>query len=414
MKQRLILLFLVSVVLHVLVVLSLGHYRDARLWENGAIAMHVFDGKGFSADFAGTLEPTSWQAPFYPYLLASAWSLGGKTPSTHLVISLLQCLAIASMIWPMTWLSQRWFPKVPVWPVQLFVILAPLYLWYPTRLHHTAFVMALQPWLLWMWLTVAGRGLWPSVAAGALTGLAGLIQPVLLGVFGLIGLSRLLANAFTRQWRTSAFLIVAGLTVVACLVPWTVRNYQAHGRIILVKNSFGKEFWMGNNPHATGTGYALGGAEEITNAFPPKALALRGSVSEMQLMDALKDEAKEWVATYPGAFLSITAKKVLWFWTLPPKDRVRSTGDAEALLFRGVYVAYWAIIAALAFVGIIAFRPPWQALLVIALFSVFYSAIYGLTQVGQARFRGEIEYLFLIPAAAGFFWLLSKVWKSKE
>lgn len=261
--------------------------------------------------------------------------------------------------------------------------------------------MALQPWILQAWLSWAGRNATGSVGAGILTGLSALVQPVLLGAFGIIGLARLLASIRSKAWKTTGLLVLAGLTVVACLVPWTVRNYQVHGRLVLVKNSFGKEFWMGNNPHATGTGYALGGAEEITNAYPPKAFEIRGKVSEMQLMDALKDEAKDWIWSNPPAFLKITAQKIFWFWTLPPKDRVRSTGDAEALLFRGVYLTGWIALLALAVVGCVACRPPLEFYLVLGLFIIFYSGIYGLTHVGQARFRGEIEYLFLPAAAAG-------------
>jgi hypothetical protein len=44
---------------------------------------------------------------------------------------------------------------------------------------------------------------------------------------------------------------------------------------------------------------------------------------------------------------------------------------------------------------------------VLALFSVFYSGIYGMTHVGQARFRGEIEFIFLFGAGAGVCFLLS-------
>lgn len=400
-------LFLVSLLLHLSIVLVVGHYQNARLWENGAIAGNIADGKGFSGGFSIADEPTSWQAPAYPFLLAGAWAVFGKGATAHLLISLLQCIAIASMVWPMAALTKRWFPSVPVWLVQVMTILAPLYLWYPTRLHHTAFVMALQPWILWAWLEWAGRDVRGSIGAGLLTGFSALVQPVLLGVFGTIGLVRLLLSMKSRAWKTTGLLILAGLTVVACLVPWTIRNFQVHGRLVLVKNSFGKEFWMGNNPHATGTGYALGGAEEITNAHPPIAFSQRGKVSEMQLMDALKDEAKEWVKAHPSDFLTITAQKIFWFWTLPPKDRVRSTGDAEALLFRWVYLFYWAILIVLACIGCVKYRPPVEFYLILGLFIVFYSAIYGLTHVGQARFRGEIEYLFLPAASSAIAAILS-------
>lgn len=398
-------LFVISLVLHVAITLLIEHFHNAVLWENGAIAVNIFEGRGFSAGFSMPNEPTSWQAPAYPYLLAATWSVFGKGATAHLIISILQCIAIASMVWPMAGLSRRWFASVPVWFVQTLVIVAPLYIWYPTRLHHTAFVMALQPWILYAWLAWAGRSATASIGTGVLTGMAALLQPVLLGVFGAIGVSRLLFCIKSRNWKTTGLLILAGMTVVACLVPWTIRNYEVHGRLILVKNSFGKEFWVGNNPHATGTGYALGGTQEVTNAYPPTSMRLKGKVSEMQLMDALKNEAKEWIRANPDSFLKIFAQKVLWFWTLPPKDRVRSTGDAEALVFRGVHLIYWAGLVALSVLGCIVYRPKTEFFWVLGLFVIFYSLIYGLTLVGQARFRGEIEYVFFPSASAGFAFL---------
>lgn len=70
-------LFFLSLVLHIAVVLAMGHYHNARLWENGAIAANIYDGKGFSGGLSMGSEPTSWQAPAYPYLLAATWTAFG-------------------------------------------------------------------------------------------------------------------------------------------------------------------------------------------------------------------------------------------------------------------------------------------------------------------------------------------------
>jgi hypothetical protein len=46
-----------------------------------------------------------------------------------------------------------------------------------------------------------------------------------------------------------------------------------------------------------------------------------------------------------------------------------------------------------------------EYLAVLALYMAVYSAIYGMTHVGQVRFRGEMEYIFLFGTAAGL-WIL--------
>ena len=160
---------------------------------------------------------------------------------------------------------------------------------------------------------------------------------------------------------------------------------------------------MGNNPHATGTGYAIGGAEEVTNLYPPKCFSRRGQVSEIELMDAMGREASAWASSHPSEFLKLTASKLWWMWTVPPKDRVRTTGAAEAILFRGVYLGCWITLLLLCLVGLMAFRPPREYVYLLILFVVIYSIVYGLTHVGQARFRGEIEYIFFPAVAAGIY-----------
>jgi len=32
------------------------------------------------------------------------------------------------------------------------------------------------------------------------------------------------------------------------LIPWTARNYAAFGRLVPIKDNFGLELWLGNNP----------------------------------------------------------------------------------------------------------------------------------------------------------------------
>jgi hypothetical protein len=280
--------------------------------------------------------------------------------------------------------------------------------------------MAVHPWLVLGWLTLAqarasagpadpGRPRWGlAVGTGALTGIAALMQPVLLPVYGLIAgvlLARRLAQGHSRE---AVAVLVAGLVTLALLVPWTIRNYAVHGRLFPVKNGFGKELWMGNNPHATGTSFAEGGTVEITLAHPPRAFSMRGHVSEMELLDALQAEAMEYIRADPIAFLGRTAQKILWLWTQPPARVARNYGGATPLV-HAVHLGYWLVFLASFALAACTRQTPREYLAVLAAFVVVSSLVYGLTHVGQPRMRGEIEFILIPAVGASAAWILARL-----
>jgi len=409
--RNIIFIMAFALVLRVVVVFVLSHYKNPVLWENGGIAQNIYEYGRMLAGFSRPNEPTSWQAPGYPYLLASAWKVFGQTVTAYLFISLIQAIFSASILFPVYELTRRWFgEKAAVWAAWAACVL-PLYTWYASRLHQTVLVMAFHPWLLMAWLAFYRRPKtkW-ALAAGVGTGIAGLFQPVLLPLFGAISGFIALRLLLKKEWRRFGAILGAGLCTLLMLTPWTIRNYEVHGRLLLVKNSFGKEFWMGNNPHATGTGYAKGGKEEITNVFPPKVWKLRGKISEMELMDGLWKEALEYVRTEPWAFVQRTSKKIFWFWTAAPAKYLRSFGEGEALTFRWLHIGYWTAMVILIAAGLAAgLRWSREYTALVGLYFALYSLVYGLTHVGQARFRGEIEYIFIPATAAAFVWLWNKL-----
>ena len=211
-----------------------------------------------------------------------------------------------------------------------------------------------------------------------------------------------------RRWKEAAFLLTAGLVTLLVLTPWTVRNYRVHGRLLAVKDNFGKEFWMGNNPHATGTSFAEGGEVEITLRYPPRALSLAGQVPEIQIMDAFEAEAWDYVRSDPVAFVARTAKKALWFWTFVPASVARSYGRFTAVV-QFVHDGGWMLLLALAALGLANRRGPSEYLTVLCFYLALYSLTYGLTHVGQPRMRAEAEFIFFPAMGAGVAFVLARL-----
>jgi len=87
------------------------------------------------------------------------------------------------------------------------------------------------------------------IGAGFLWGLAGLTSPKILVLVPLV------AFLFLKRWKGFSALLRWVYFVVGSGVPiavWAIRNYVAFGKLILVSANGGVNFYIGNNPLATG------------------------------------------------------------------------------------------------------------------------------------------------------------------
>jgi hypothetical protein len=88
-----------------------------------------------------------------------------------------------------------------------------------------------------------------AAAAGMALGLRVLARPALLLFVGL-----LIAGMAYRRHRRWASVAMLGAFLV-CLAPWAVRNWAIHHQFVLISTNGGFNFWIGNNPLATGEAY---------------------------------------------------------------------------------------------------------------------------------------------------------------
>ena len=418
--------FSIAVIIHISLVIAIGYYRKPVLYENGVIAKNMLEGNGFSRSPYRPLliekgvnnenslsnnklplimktQTTANQAPGYPFILFLSWKVLRENPATYLIISLVQAILVSSIVFPVGWLTRRWFREEAVVWVMWIACLMPLYAWYATRLHQPAIVMTFYPWLLAGWLSMTEtNSKWRAVIVGIATGLAGLFQPVLLGVFALIGIILLFKSLKTRNVTDIRRLVLATLLVLLILTPWTVRNYMAFDQLVLIKNSFGKEFWIGNNPESTGTSVLEGGKLDIFSYLVPKYIDLESQVSEMHFMKSMQSQAIDYVRSDPAAFVTRTLKKIFWFWTAVPKKYLDSTGHGKRLTFDWFQMCYWFIFLLIAgYAKIFYGKFPGEYIMVLLVFFLLNSIIYGLTFVNHARFRGEIEFIIMPAVAQG-------------
>lgn len=410
---RPITIFCVAMALRLLLLIPLGGFRDITLWESGEIVRNMLAGHGCStvipvakahdllANPLAKPWPTSSQAPAYVYLLYGFLRLLGDRPFTYGMMAVAQCLIVSSIIFPVGWLTRRWFGRMPATWAMWLVCLAPYYLWTSVKIGPVALVVALPPWVLQAWLCFCDRGSNRfACLAGFGWGIAGLCQPLLLGVFGVYGAVLGVDALRRRAWAFVCKLVLVLAVCLLTLAPWTIRNYVVHGRWIPIKSSFPKELWIGNNPCATGTTVDEGGKTDLFwSRCAPKCLAKQGLVPEMEIMDELKAEALHYIRASPMAFVTRTLRKVTWFWTVIPMRFVIAGSGRQMFYWISFYWVAFVAFILLARVYGGRFHAEYRRLLWIHV--VLYSAVYGLTHVGNIRYRAEMEYIMLPAVSMG-------------
>jgi len=405
-------IFIFSFIIRLVAIFYLKHYLNPLVWENGGIADNILAGKGFSIGFLGPEGPTSWQAPFYPYLLAFFYAFMGKGYLTYLCIEILQSL-IMSLIPVFLYKSAKiiFNPEVAILTA-IVSSLFPLTIWYATRIHHTAFTFFFISLAFYLFLkSFEAENKKYFILVGFVVGLGVLIEPVIIMLFLAFSVWAGIQRGFLYSIKKNTIPL---LIIILIISPWTFRNYRIHGKLIFIKSSFGKEFWMGNNPHATGTSFAEGGNDEITNVYPPVIYDELKKYPELTRNKLLQNEALQWIRNNPLDFISLILKKVLYFWWYPPDNLVRHSGEGEAIKYALIKKLYWGGMLILFLYGIIqGVKNKNKYVMLMLLICIFHSMVYILTHVGQMRFRGVIEPIILIYVMYGalclWVWCKSKI-----
>jgi 4-amino-4-deoxy-L-arabinose transferase-like glycosyltransferase len=88
--------------------------------------------------------------------------------------------------------------------------------------------------------------------------------------------------------------VTIALVMLACIAPWTKRNYDLFGKFVPIAANSGSNFWMGNNPNSKGEYQDL-------PEFP--------GLNEAERDAKLKQEAWAYIKQDPGAFAKRTIIK---------------------------------------------------------------------------------------------------------
>jgi len=292
-----------------------------------ALACRVLAGHGFTFEtgwwpLTRAGSPTAHWSYLYTIYLAAIYFLFGPHP---LVARLIQAL-LAGVLHPwLCWrIGSRLFGNQAGLIAALLSAVYAYFVFYAGSLMTETFFILSVLWVLDRALLLGeiGVGAEESVSSWALLGLG-------------IGLAALLRQTFLLLlpvifawlfWRLRARpprepvrgLAIASLLAAAMILPWTIRNYHAFGRVVLLNTNAGFAMFWANHP-IHGTDFVAILPEEgpsYAQLVPPP---LR-SLDEAALDRALLGEGLRFVTRDPGRYLWLSLSRVKEYFKFWPSS----------------------------------------------------------------------------------------------
>jgi hypothetical protein len=304
-------------------------------WEAGRIARALVTGYGYADPFANAFlahtGPTAWLPPLYPLLMAAIFRVFGvyTHASAWVLLAIQSAFSAATAL--ATWeIAARCFSRrVALWSAWIWALYPaamqyavrwPWEMTITTALFSFTLVLALrmrdvdrstfyvdrsqrttdneQPTTSWLLFGL----LWALIA---------LSNSTLLIFLPICALWILLPNI--NNPRAYLGPLLAALLFLACIAPWTLRNWQAFHAFIPLRGNLGAELYMGNGPGSNGL------LMEYYHPFQaPEQLRLYASLGEVRYVAMRGAAAKAFIAAHPAHFCADVARRIYFFWAGVP------------------------------------------------------------------------------------------------
>jgi 4-amino-4-deoxy-L-arabinose transferase-like glycosyltransferase len=419
----LIIVLILALLARVLALQFVDPVSSLRVTESGMVADNMAKGKGFTFELFGTRSANplrSFMPPLFPAINYAAIRLFADAVRGLSLIHIVLSTATVALLFIVGYklsdnvfiglLSAAAFAFYPV-----LIIMAV----YPPSLTLNLFLLLFYLAMI-VWLRDRPSP-FLALIAGLLLGLG------LLARFMFIGL---LPITFLWLWLNrpkslKLITVLSGLILLFALLtmlPWTVRNYRVHQRLVPVATNGGFVFWNGNNPFTTGSGHevytkrvaAYLGIEhdpslpEVTDPWQPypmpRVIADRAeTMDELELDAAFYQAGLHFIRQNPDQWLDLLQAKLIGFWFF--RSNIGGTYTASWTQY---YKLGYISLLALTIAGAFLTRRQWRSYMLLYLIFAYYTLIYAIFHV-QTRYRWEIEPLFFILASATIWWLAERL-----
>jgi len=350
-------------------------------WEMGRIGAALASGRAFSDPFGAATGPTAWEPPLYPYLTAGVFHFFGiYSRSSAFTLLAINSIFSALTCIPIFLIARRiCSEKVAVGSAWTWALLPYVMYWCTRWVWETSLSALLLAVIFWLALTMEDRdGLKPWLEFGVLWGIAALNSTVLIAFLPASGLWAWYRRA-NRRKPSLLGIVLASAVFIACVTPWTLRNYRTFGKFIFIRDNLGAELHLGNSRGADGTWM-----QYLHPTQDVYAMRMYTSMGELAYIEWRKREALDYIkADYPR-FAVLCLKRFIYFWAGPPRlAKIWWLAEVKNSLFLASSILmFWGLGRALRQ------RKPgaWLLFWLILLYPFIYYMVYP----GQ-RYRHPIE-----------------------
>ncbi len=183
------------------------------------------------------------------------------------------------------------------------------------------------------------------MAAGATLALAGLTRSPWLLTLPIAFLWVLIRES-KPGWSRIQKPLLLGFAGLLVLLPWSLHNYQVHSTVSVTGTNGGMNFWIGNNPQATG---------EYT--FPTqidRELVLQTANWDERVRDRFfYQQGMDYIHSQPGPALKLAVKKLTYFVFFRPSiGSSYQSIDLKVGIAQQSFIASWLLLLPLGLAGL--------------------------------------------------------------
>jgi tetratricopeptide (TPR) repeat protein len=377
-----------------------------------ALFHHEWAQQILAGDFWG--DEVFFRAPFYPYLLAFLYKLGG----TSIAFAVLVQHIIGSLSAVLVYLlARRYFTRrVSVAAGIVAAFYWPLIYFEGDLLFETLIVFLDLALLLVLAIAIERRSTALLAAAGLVLGLSAITRPSILILVPVLPVvfrhaaERRKDPGAGRAWIRQTAIVVAGSLVF--ILPVLVRNFAVGRDFVPIASQGGVNFYIGNNPQSNGSQAMVPGARADLYGTYQGAIELAEKDAGRKLKPSevstyYTRKALDFIVTEPAGAARLFFKKLYLFWA-----GIERSNDKYMQFFwkryglgRFPFPGFW-LVGPFALLGGALLIRRWKEYSLLYLFVLSYMIGVVIFFV-NGRFRLPVAPVLIIFASYAFFHLLA-------